>query len=80
MGADLVVLGKHGRSGVERIRIDSATESFLRSADLPVLIVPPRNRAESSAELSAVVSPPAVERDDTRIGDAFNLFRPGGRA
>ncbi|BCG04664.1 universal stress protein (plasmid) [Paraburkholderia sp. PGU19] len=59
-GADLMVLGTHGRSGVERILLGSTAESFLRSADIPVLIVPLRNHAESSREVSAVVSPPAV--------------------
>ncbi|MDR5799210.1 MULTISPECIES: universal stress protein [Caballeronia] len=59
-GADLMVLGTHGRSGVERILLGSTAESFLRSADIPVLIVPLRNHAESSREIGAVVSPPAV--------------------
>lgn len=59
-GADLMVLGTHGRSGVERILIGSTAESFLRSTDIPVLIVPPRNHAESSKEPSVVVSPRPV--------------------
>jgi len=36
---DLIVMGSHGRSGVRRARLGSATERVLRSTHRPVLVV-----------------------------------------
>ncbi|MFW6385169.1 MAG: universal stress protein, partial [Halodesulfurarchaeum sp.] len=36
---DLVVMGTHGRTGLDRFLIGSVTEKVLRSADVPLLIV-----------------------------------------
>lgn len=44
--ADLIVIGTHGRGGVEHLLLGSVTEKVLRKAACPVLIVPP---AASSA-------------------------------
>lgn len=38
-GADVVAMGTHGRSGLERYLVGSVTESVLRHADQPVLTV-----------------------------------------
>ncbi len=39
---DLVVMGTHGRSGIDRIRhAGSTTERVIRGASVPVLAVPP---------------------------------------
>ena len=38
-GADLVVMGTHGRSGLSRLRLGSVTEDLIRSASCPVLAV-----------------------------------------
>jgi len=38
-GIDLVVMGTHGRSGLERFLLGSVTERVVRSADVPVLTV-----------------------------------------
>lgn len=35
---DLLVMGTHGRSGLERVVLGSVTERVLRRADLPVLV------------------------------------------
>jgi nucleotide-binding universal stress UspA family protein len=40
-GADLVVVGTHGRSGVERVLLGSVAERVLRTATRPVLVVGP---------------------------------------
>lgn len=37
--ADLIVIGSHGRSGVERLLLGSITESVVRNASCPVLVV-----------------------------------------
>lgn len=39
VGADLVVLGTHGRDGMARLLRNSKTETLLRRADVPVLVV-----------------------------------------
>jgi nucleotide-binding universal stress UspA family protein len=41
IGADLIVMGAHGRSAVERLILGSTAERMVRCADRPVLIVPP---------------------------------------
>ena len=38
--ADLVVLGTHGRHGVQRALLGSGAEQILRSSPVPVLLVP----------------------------------------
>ena len=40
-GADLIVMGTHGRSGFERLIMGSVTERVLRSAHCPVVVVQP---------------------------------------
>jgi len=37
--ADLIVMGTHGRTGVERVLLGSTTERVVRTADCPVLTV-----------------------------------------
>ena len=38
-GADLIVMGTHGRTGLDRVLLGSVTEKVVRSADCPVLTV-----------------------------------------
>jgi nucleotide-binding universal stress UspA family protein len=38
-GADLIVMGTHGRSGIPRVFLGSVAENVLRSAPCPVLVV-----------------------------------------
>lgn len=38
-GVDLIVMGTHGRRGLDRYLLGSVTEKVVRSADLPVLTV-----------------------------------------
>ena len=39
VGADLIVMGTHGRSGVDRFLLGSVTEKAIRRADIPILVV-----------------------------------------
>jgi len=39
LGADLIVMGTHGRSGIQRALVGSVTERVLRNAAVPVLSV-----------------------------------------
>jgi nucleotide-binding universal stress UspA family protein len=50
MGADLVVMGTHGRSGVERWVLGSVAEKVLRKAHCPVLTVPPSSRSAGEGD------------------------------
>lgn len=49
-GADLIVLGTHGRSGVERWVLGSVAERVLRTSRVPVLTVPPRAAEAGASE------------------------------
>jgi len=40
VGADLVAMGTHGRTGLDRLLLGSVTERALRTLDVPVLAVP----------------------------------------
>jgi len=39
VGADLIVMGTHGRGGIDRLLLGSVAERVVRSADVPVLTV-----------------------------------------
>jgi nucleotide-binding universal stress UspA family protein len=47
-GADLIVIGTHGRRGSRRLLLGSVTETVLREAPCPVFTVPPHVGAASS--------------------------------
>ncbi len=50
LGADLVVVGTHGRTGIERLALGSVAETVVRAAACPVLVVRPgRGAARPSA-------------------------------
>ena len=40
-GADMIVVGTHGRGGIERLLLGSVSEYVIRHADVPVLVVRP---------------------------------------
>jgi nucleotide-binding universal stress UspA family protein len=48
-GADLVVMGTHGRRGLQRMVIGSVAERFVRYATCPVLLVRDAAHAEHRA-------------------------------
>jgi len=56
--ADLLVLGTHGRRGFKRLFLGSVAERVVRSASLPVLLVPSR---QAQATVGAAAGP---ERTD----------------
>jgi nucleotide-binding universal stress UspA family protein len=52
LGPDVLVMGAHGRSGVERLLLGSVTEKVVRKARCPVLVVP-RHAADPAQSRSA---------------------------
>jgi nucleotide-binding universal stress UspA family protein len=57
LGADLITLGTHGRSGFKRFLLGSVTERVLRTAECPVVTVPPR---ATDAGARTVKGPPRI--------------------
>jgi len=49
IGADLIVMGTHGRSGFDRLLLGSVTEKILRKAECAVMTVPPADRTAAPA-------------------------------
>ena len=54
IGADLLVMGTHGRTGIDRLSLGSTVESVLRRAPCPVLTVSPR---AAGAAVGPVLAP-----------------------
>ena len=44
--AELIVMGTHGRKGIDRILFGSVAEKIVKNADMPVLTVRPSEPAE----------------------------------
>lgn len=49
-GADLVIMGTHGRRGWRRLVLGSVAEQFVRRARVPVLLVPGREAEQGARE------------------------------
>lgn len=45
-GADLVMMGTHGRHGFERLVLGSVAEGVVRRSRVPVMLVPPADEAD----------------------------------
>ena len=55
--ADMLVIGTHGRGGVEHLLLGSVAEKIMRKASCPVLVVPPGAPGESDALFSRILGP-----------------------
>jgi nucleotide-binding universal stress UspA family protein len=44
--ADLIVMGTHGRTGIEHVFFGSVAEKVLRNSPFPVLVIPDRKKLE----------------------------------
>jgi nucleotide-binding universal stress UspA family protein len=65
-GADLIVIGTHGRSGFERLALGSVTEKVLHTAKCPVLAVPPGDQHPADRPFRTMLCP----TDFSEAGDA----------
>ena len=50
VGADLIIIGSHGRTGVKRLMLGSTSEHVLRHAPCPVLVVREENPKDAKAK------------------------------
>jgi nucleotide-binding universal stress UspA family protein len=50
LGVDLIVLARHGSSGIRHAFMGSTAESVLRHAACPVLVLPPASTSASDAQ------------------------------
>ncbi len=60
IGADFLVMGTHGRTGLDRALLGSVTDRVLRRSSVPVLVVPPTSvtamsKPEATAKATAGV-------------------------
>ncbi|MGH2406214.1 MAG: universal stress protein [bacterium] len=58
VGADLIVMGTHGRTGVPRLLMGSVAEAVLRQTACPVLLMPLRIVAAQQPQERAAVGAP----------------------
>ena len=49
-GADLIIMGSHGRTGLNRLMMGSVAEEVFRSSDIPVLLVKEKAAAKIIAD------------------------------
>jgi nucleotide-binding universal stress UspA family protein len=63
LGADLIVTGTHGRSALRRLLMGSVGEEMARSADRPILVVPPAVEG---------LGPPEIARRRLRVTVALD--------
>ena len=68
-GADLIVMGTHGRTGLRRLLVGSVTEAIMRLAPVPVIVVHEESRLESAA-MRRIVS---VPRTTTEVAVAVSM-------
>jgi nucleotide-binding universal stress UspA family protein len=60
-GADVLVLGTHGRRGVRRLMLGSVAERCLRLAALPVLLIPGRVTGHDSTIAQSTTHAPQAD-------------------
>ena len=77
--ADLLVIGTHGRGGVERFMLGSTSDKVVRQAGCPVLVVPSHAEAPPNGRFRRILcgidfSPPSLRA----FRYALHLARPDG--
>ena len=70
LAADLIVIGTHNRSGIERFLLGSVAEGTVRKARCPVLVIP----APAEPEAEVTIAPPCAECVQTRVTSAGKEF------
>jgi nucleotide-binding universal stress UspA family protein len=81
IGADLIVIGTHGKVGLERVLLGSSTGAILRKAPCPVLVVPSGAASATDGRFRQILcaidfSPPSL----AAFRFAVHLAHPAGAA
>lgn len=76
LGADLIVVGTHGRTGVRRIALGSVAEKTIRLAASSVLVV--RGPAPPGGYRQVVAGSDYSEAADGAVASAIAMAAPGG--
>ena len=78
---DLIVIGTHARTGVERLRAGSIAEQVTQRASSPVLIVPMSGeRREDLTSFRSILCPvDFAKASNAALGHALQLVKSGGR-
>jgi nucleotide-binding universal stress UspA family protein len=69
-GMDLIVIGTHGRGGIEHLLLGSVAEKVLRKAQCPVMVVPGAAHPEQGILFSRILCP----TDGSAAADAAVAF------
>lgn len=75
---DLIVIGTHGRGGVERFLLGSVASKVLRKSDRPVIAVPPGAGADSVPPRSVVCATDLSEPGNRAVAAAASLASAAG--
>jgi len=70
LGADLILIGTHNRTGFGRLFLGSVAEGTVRKARCPVLVIP----APAEPDAEVVIAPPCAECVQTRLTTAGKEF------
>jgi universal stress protein A len=62
LGADLIVMGTHGRHGVSRVLLGSVTEKVVRLSPIPVMTIRGKGEPEHNEESTAMRDPGSITR------------------
>jgi nucleotide-binding universal stress UspA family protein len=75
--ADLIVVGTHGRTGLQKMRLGSVAEELIRIARLPVLVAHPKDFSGLSKSDRVEAAQPGAEKRSSGLSDRFHLsFTP----
>jgi nucleotide-binding universal stress UspA family protein len=72
-GCDLIVMGTHARTGVERLFLGSTTEGVLRWSDVPVLTIRAEDAVQAQPFTTALVGIADSEASDAAVALAARL-------
>jgi len=76
---DLLVIGSHGRSGIDRLLMGSVAESLMRSAKIPVLVTRSTKDSETKPTLKDILVPVNfTEHSERSIEFAAHLASKSG--